>query len=322
MAGRNVVVLGGGISGLSLAYFLRRALPPSLASATRIHVLDAESVAGGWVRTAKRHQFLFEEGPRGFRPSRNGAEMLRLVEELCLEDEMQAVDPAAQARYILRNGTIEKLPSSMREALRWPLSLAVARAAFCEVFVKPETRLDESVYLFIARRFSPLVAERLVDPVASGIFGGDIKKLSMRSCFPMIMDLERDYGSVVKGMLLGGMKGGDTLLDGTMKSDFVRQHEKALSVSFTNGMSTLIEALADAIRADPMAELQLNTKVTRVVVDHGQPKTLSKERSFVVESSDSQSGEVREPIKASHVFSTIPACYLAPVVKDSMPGLA
>ncbi|CAI5700861.1 hypothetical protein KXD40_005779 [Peronospora effusa] len=321
MPRRNVVVLGGGISGLSLAYFLRHTLPQTIATTTRIHILDADSIAGGWVRTAKRHKFLFEEGPRGFRPSRNGAEMLRLVEQLQLEDKMQAVDPAAHARYILRNGKVEKLPSSMLEALRWPLLLPVARAALHELFVKPGTEQDESVYKFIARRFSPLVAEKLLDPVASGIFGGDITKLSMRSCFPMFMDLEREYGSVVKGMLLGGAKGSETLLDGTKKSEFVKKHEKSVSVSFTDGMSTLIEALVNDIHANPMTELQLNTKVTRLGV-HGQKNTLSKGLRFVVESKDPQSGEVREPIKASHVFSTIPACYLAPVVKDSAPDLA
>lgn len=119
LAMREVVVLGGGISGLSLAYFLRQALqqlPASVASATaadaiatptRIRVLDASPTTGGWVRTAKKEGFLFEEGPRGFRPSRNGAEMLRLVEQLGLQQEMAAVDPAAHARYILRNGKVE-----------------------------------------------------------------------------------------------------------------------------------------------------------------------------------------------------------------------
>ncbi|CAH0476453.1 unnamed protein product [Peronospora belbahrii] len=316
---RNVVVLGGGISGLTLAYFLRQALPKSVANTTRICVLEADTIVGGWVRTAKREGFLFEEGPRGFRPSRNGAEMLRLVEQLELHDEMQAVDPSAHARYILRNGKVEKLPSSLLEALRWPLSLAVARAALRELFVKPQVIMDESVYAFMARRFSPLVAERLFDPVASGIFGGDISKLSMRSCFPMLIELERKYGSVVKGMLLGGIKEGDTLLDGTKKSEFVKKYEKSVSVSFTDGMSTLIKALEDNIKADAMADLQLNTKVTRLVV-HGPNN--SKGPSFVVESKDPLSGEIRDPIIASHVFSTIPACSLAPVIRDSSPGLA
>ncbi|KAG6957206.1 hypothetical protein JG687_00010135 [Phytophthora cactorum] len=318
---RDVVVLGGGISGLTLAYFLRQALPKAVADATRIRVLDASTASGGWVRTAKREGFLFEEGPRGFRPSRNGAEMLRLVEQLQLQGQMQAVDPAAQARYILRDGKVEKLPTSLLEALRWPLSLAVARAALHELFVKPGAMEDESVYKFIARRFSPLVAEKLLDPMASGIFGGDIRKLSIRSCFPMLVDLEKKHGSVVKGMLFGGSKGDDTLLDGTNKSAFVKKHEKSISVSFTDGMSTLMDALADSIKNDPMADLQLNTKVTRLEV-HGQNNTSSKGPRFVVESKDPTSGEIQEPIRASHVFSTIPACYLAPVVKDTAPGLA
>ncbi|KAK1941638.1 Protoporphyrinogen oxidase [Phytophthora citrophthora] len=321
MAARDVVVLGGGISGLTLAYFLRQALPKAAADATRIRVLDASAISGGWVHTAKREGFLFEEGPRGFRPSRNGAEMLRLVEQLQLQNQMQAVDPAAQARYILRNGKVEKVPSSILEALRWPLSLAVARAALNELFVKPGTMEDESIYNFAARRFSPVVAERLLDPMASGIFGGDIRKLSMRSCFAMLVDLERKHGSVVKGMLLGGLKGDDTLLDGTKKSDFVKKHEKSVSVSFTDGMTTLMDALADSITNDPMAQLQLNTRVTRLEV-HGHNNGSSKGPSFIVESKNPKSGEILEPIKASHVFSTIPACYLAPAVKESAPGLA
>ncbi|KAI9905717.1 hypothetical protein PsorP6_013724 [Peronosclerospora sorghi] len=320
MTTRNVVVLGGGISGLSLAYFLRQALPKAVADATHIHVLEANTFSGGWVHTAKREGFLFEEGPRGFRPSRNGAEMLRLVEQLHLQDEMQAVDPAAHARYILRDGKVEKLPSSLLEALRWPLSFVVARAALHELFIKPAAKEDESVYQFMARRFSPLVAERLLDPVASGIFGGDIRKLSMHSCFPMLVELEKEYGSVVKGMLLGGSKENETLLDGTKKSEFVKKHEKSVSVSFTGGMSTLITALSDSINAEPIADLKLDTKVTRLVI-RGCNNASSTGPNFVVESKNSLSGEIQEPIKASYVFSTIPACHLAVVVKDSAPGL-
>ncbi|EEY61254.1 protoporphyrinogen oxidase, putative [Phytophthora infestans T30-4] len=307
----NVVILGGGISGLTLAYFLRQALPKAVADSTRIRVLDASTTPGGWVQTAKRGGFLFEEGPRGFRPSRNGTEMLRLIEQLNLQDCMQAVDPAAQARYILRDGNVEKLPTSLLEVLHWPLSLDVARAALHEMFVKSGTVEDESIYKFISRRFSPLVAERLLDPMASGIFGGDIRKLSIRSCFPMLLDLEKKHGSVVKGVLFGGFKTVDKLLDGTNKSEFVKKHEKSVSVSFSD----------DSIENNPMADLQLNTKVTRLEV-HGLNSASAKGTRFVVESKDPTSGEIREPIRASHLFSTIPACYLAPVVKDTAAGLA
>lgn len=83
--------------------------------------------------------------------------------------------------------------------------------------------------------------------MASGIFGGDIRYLSMRACFPMLVDLEQRHGSVVRGMLFGGSKD-DKLLDGTPKSEFVRQHEKSVSISFRDGMSTLMNAMEKHIR--------------------------------------------------------------------------
>lgn len=126
-AAREVLVLGGGISGLSLALFLRQALArlprslEALEAPARVRVLDAAPAAGGWVQTARRGGFLFEEGPRGFRPSRNGAEMLRLVEQLGLQPELAAVDPAAHARYILRHGRVEVRPMDKRAPGHWTM---------------------------------------------------------------------------------------------------------------------------------------------------------------------------------------------------------
>lgn len=111
---KELVVLGGGISGLSLAYFLRRVVQQP----TRIRVVEAADQVGGWVHTTQREDFLFEEGPRGFRPSRNGAEMLRLVEELNLQSEMRAVDAAAKSRFVLRDGHVEVRPIAMCTAIR------------------------------------------------------------------------------------------------------------------------------------------------------------------------------------------------------------
>ncbi|KAF1336371.1 Protoporphyrinogen oxidase, partial [Globisporangium splendens] len=332
-AAKELVVLGGGISGLSLAYFLRRALQQQQQSPpARIRVVDAAPHAGGWIHTAKRDEFLFEEGPRGFRPSRNGAEMLRLVEELDLQRDMCAVDAAAKSRYILRNGNVEKLPSSVREVLTWPLTKEFVKAGVHELFTKRSSLADESIYDFAARRFSPLVAERLLDPVVSGIFGGDIHKLSVRSCFKMLYDLEQEHGSVVRGMLFGKNSADDTLLDGSTKSDFVRSHESSVSVSFQDGMSTLMNALETQIQvtcnammhfiarglADPLSEIHLNTKVKSI-----RPRSTSTPSSpaFSIQVEGSATATTRE-IEASHVFSTLPAFQLASAVESSLPALA
>lgn len=105
--------------------------------------------------------------------------------------------------------------------------------------------MDESIHDFIVRRFNASVADRLIDPMASGIFGGDIRKLSIRCCFPILVEMEQQYGSIVRGMLLPKFSKPpkDTLLDGSEKSEFVRRNERSVSISFRNGMYTLIDAL-------------------------------------------------------------------------------
>ena len=184
------------------------------------------------------------------------------------------------------------------------------------------------------------MADMLIDPVASGIFGGDIKKLSVRACFRMLHDMEQESGSVVRAMLFGKRRYDPLLLDGTTKSDFVREHEKAVSVSFRYGMGSLVTSLVDAIevwsflylcaifcarchllgsgltssiQADPHSDLHLDANVTsinrgsdgvhRVAV---QTSPFGQEDSF----------------EASHVFSTIPANHLALLTQESAPTLA
>ncbi|DBA02462.1 TPA: hypothetical protein N0F65_008676 [Lagenidium giganteum] len=311
----DVVVLGGGISGLSLAFFLRQAARATNTPA-RIRVVEAAGEPGGWVRTAQRDNFLFEEGPRGFRPSRNGAEVLRLVEQLQLQKEMVAVDAAAKARFILHHGRVQKVPDSISELLQWPLTWEVAKAGLHECFTPKGSGEDESIYDFAVRRFSPVVAECLLDPMTSGIFGGDIRKLSMRSCFGLLTDMEQrsPSGSIVRAILFGRSTKAEHLLDGSPKSAFVRQHENSASISFRNGMSTIVSALHQAIKDDADSALHFNTRAVAIERD-------SATNNLQVITHDSASGR-EERVDASAVYATIPSFQLVDVVRRSFPELA
>lgn len=79
-------------------------------------------------------------------------------------------------------------------------------AVWKEPFEKPSTHEDESVHSFISRRFNSDVADNITDPLCRGIFAGDSRLLSVRSCFPAIWKLEKEHGSILKGMLLNGLK--------------------------------------------------------------------------------------------------------------------
>lgn len=107
---------------------------------------------------------------------------------------------------------------------------------------------DESIRSFISRRFGQDIAEALIDPIISGIYGGNISKLSARSCLEVLWNAEKDYGSVVLAMMAGHSKRQNTLLDGSTKSTFIQKYEHALSVSFLDGMTTLVQSLVDNLQ--------------------------------------------------------------------------
>ncbi|RHY23305.1 hypothetical protein DYB36_012185, partial [Aphanomyces astaci] len=167
---------------------------------------------------------------------------------------------------------------------------------------------DESIYDFISRRFSPVVANRLLDPMVSGIFGGNIRHLSMRSCFGLLWDMEQSHGSIVRAMLFGSSPKSTTLLDGTAHSSFVKTGSKAMSMSFTHGMQTFTDALAAHIEV-----LLADATSTPWSTQHGG--------GVVVRVRDA-GASAAETIVADHVFSALPAPRLAPLVQSVAPSAA
>ncbi|RHY60498.1 hypothetical protein DYB30_009080 [Aphanomyces astaci] len=167
---------------------------------------------------------------------------------------------------------------------------------------------DESIYDFISRRFSPVVANRLLDPMVSGIFGGNIRHLSIRSCFGLLWDMEQSHGSIVRAMLFGSSPKSTTLLDGTAHSSFVKTGSKAMSMSFTHGMQTFTDALAAHIEV-----LLADATSTPWSTQHGG--------GVVVRVRDA-GASAAETIVADHVFSALPAPRLAPLVQSVAPSAA
>jgi oxygen-dependent protoporphyrinogen oxidase len=60
---------------------------------------------------------------------------------------------------------------------------------------------EESIYEFARRRFGQQAAEVFFDPLAKGVFGGDMRKLSLSACFPSLHRLERTKRSILLGLL-------------------------------------------------------------------------------------------------------------------------
>ncbi len=178
----RILILGGGITGLSAAWFLKREMAQA-----KITLLEKENRLGGWIRTNREGGFFFEKGPRTFQLGRS-PHLLNLIRELGLE----ILSSPPQKRYLYCRGRLRSIGSLI------PLFLPVLIREF---FISPSTSPDESIYDFATRRFNRRIAETIFDPLTLGIYAGDIRKLSIRSCFPSLYKWEREKGSILRGLL-------------------------------------------------------------------------------------------------------------------------
>jgi protoporphyrinogen/coproporphyrinogen III oxidase len=188
----KVVIIGAGISGLACAFRLKQCGVLPL-------VLEAGDRPGGVIATTRKDGFLFEAGPQSprFSPS-----VWSLLRDLSLESEFLPGDPKAK-RYIFRNGRLHRAPFSPLDLLSTSLlSPASKFRLLSEVFrtSRPPER-EESLALFVQRKFGDEVLDNLVDPLISTIFFGDSFKMGMQGAFPALVEWEKHHGSLARGAL-------------------------------------------------------------------------------------------------------------------------
>ena len=228
MTAPRVIVAGGGITGLTLAFTLE-AEAARLGVRPDIVVLEAAADAGGHARTIEEEGWVMEAGPNGFLDRE--PETMALVEELGLTPTLVEANTAARRRFVLRRGELALVPDSPPALLKstvvsWSAKLRLMREPWAAP-APPD--LDETVFAFAERRFGREVAEVLVDTAVSGISAGDSKALSVRSQFPILVEWERTHGSLLRAAL-ARRKGGAG---------------RAKLLSFARGLGTLTGKLAD-----------------------------------------------------------------------------
>lgn len=253
----DVVIVGAGISGLSLAWRLQHNSP-----ALRLAVLEAADRPGGTAWTDYQDGFLIEYGANGFLASRTAT--LDLIRELGLEDEIITANQTARYRYLLHDGKLYLLPTGPWSLLRFPLFSWRAKWAILTERWRPGKSHadDESVYDFIARRTNREVAELFAELLVTGIYAGDPRQLSMAACFPRIVEMERQSGSVTAGMLQEARRRKTQTKEKRQASV-----HRAQFYSLRRGMRQLVEVLAQHLGA----ALYLQSPVHRLLYLANQP---------------------------------------------------
>lgn len=224
----RIAIVGGGIAGLSVAWAIRKNAPD-----VDLVVLERGRRTGGNIRTECIDGYVCEAGPDGFMDSAPAT--MALVHELGLESRLLASDDRARRRFLFHGGTLVPVPTAIGDFLRTPLlSLGGKLRIMREPFAGTASDRDESILDFATRRIGSEAAMRFVDPMVSGIFGGDAEALSLHACFPKLWQLEHDHGSLIRGMVATRRS---RRASGTIGGPSGRL------TSFVSGMSELTDAL-------------------------------------------------------------------------------
>jgi len=286
----TTVILGGGLSGLSSAYYLAKTLP----AAHKIVLLEKSSRFGGWVHTTQASGISFENGPRSVRPvGLQGLLTLQLIDELGLTPSLLTVSrshPSAKNRFIYYNGQLNRAPSSLASAVSASFSgtspfTGVIPAVLKEPFKQRNRTLDdESIDSFIARRFSRSFADNVLSALVHGIYAGDTRQLSMKAVFPSLWNLEQRKGSVVRGMLSGGSKPsqGDADAYKQLSQEYepmVKRMKDVSVYSLEGGLERLPLSLVSFLEKHPNVEMRRECPTDAVSYDgtHFKIRTPSDE---------------------------------------------
>jgi protoporphyrinogen/coproporphyrinogen III oxidase len=226
-----VVVVGGGISGLTVAYRLARRQRP-------VVLIDGGDRPGGLIHSERRDGFLCEAGPDAIPGGAPDTD--RLIDELGLGAEVIPARARARRRLLLLDGRLVPLPHDVltlvaSEVLSPRGKLRLLR----EPFIRPRPANDggdddEALLAFAERRLGPEAARHLVAPAAIGVFAGDAARLSVRSAFPRLHALEFQHGSLLRGLRALRQQQPSPLARGRL-------------ITFADGVERLPRTLAEAL---------------------------------------------------------------------------
>ena len=263
---KTVLVIGGGITGLSTMYELQK-WKTETGSDVRLVLVEASDELGGKVRTIKENGFVMESGADSIVARKANA--LSFIEELDLESEV--VYNATGISFLYTDGELKPIP--LDSVFGIPASLeSLAKSTLISAEGKVEALKDfytkneqftksDSIGGFLEYFLGKELVEKQIAPVLSGVYSGNLSNLTIESTLPYLLDYKEQYGSIIKGFAVH-------------KEKFKASGEKKF-LSFKNGLGTLIDAYERKLED---VEIRKGVKVDRIEKINNRYKVTLKDQ--------------------------------------------
>jgi oxygen-dependent protoporphyrinogen oxidase len=240
---KRIAIIGGGVAGLTAAWELAQLARKG--AAVQVVLFEASTRLGGIVETVREGGFVIECGPDAWVSEKPWAR--ELADDLGLGEEVMPSNDASRKTYVLIDKQLRAMPDGMRMMVPGDLDALDSSELFSalakqeyrnEVLRADELKAnapahDESVAEFVQRHFGDEVLEKIGAPLLSGVFGGDVTKLSVRAVMAPFVTMEREHGSLI------------TALQGRSASK-----QTSIFTSLRSGMGTLVDRMVATIPVD------------------------------------------------------------------------
>ena len=307
----NIVIIGGGITGLAAAYYLEEN-GRNNGKSVHITLLEAADYWGGKIKTEVEDGFIIEGGPDAYLKTKPW--MRALCRELGLDEELHSTNPKYADTFILYKGELVKIPTGLTMTIPTEfgpllstklLNLSQKARMGLDFIIPPnQTNKDESLAGFISRRLGRAAYDNLVGPLLSGIYAGDGDRLSLKSTFPNFREMESKYGGLIKGALALKLK----RAAGAKKTTHGGKSQKSRSIFETHrsGLSTIVDSLVESLK-NRGVQLVLKSPVERID---------KKDSRYIVYMQDGSS------LTSDAVVIAAPAYVAAEILSDVSSNLA
>jgi protoporphyrinogen/coproporphyrinogen III oxidase len=293
---KRIAIIGGGIAGLSAAYYLEKARQSG--AQLQWVLFEKSDRLGGVIQTERRDGFVLEAGPDSFLTIKPDA--ARLCADLGLAGQLISSNDSERKTYILVKGRLVPIPQGLEFMVPtriWPMaatplfSFKTKLRMAAELFSSRRSEGgDESVADFVRRHFGPEMVDRVAEPLLAGVYGGSAERLSVRAVLPRFAEMEHESGSLVRA---------------TLKAKALAKpgaKPQPLFTSLKNGMQQMVEALVAAL-PKPSVRLQQQNLLLRPVNEDWQIET----------------GQIKEQFQA--VLLAVPAPAAAALLRQFHPSL-